>query len=104
MGNLKDNIKLARTIKNINQVQLAKLLNISQASISQFEKGERFPSESTLKKIAKVLDTTPQILTGDDESVIGQDHLLKKIKGLSPNSINILSDHADYLIFKENNK
>jgi len=46
----------AREARGITQTSLADMINISRAAISQYEKGQRFPSSDILKKIANTLN------------------------------------------------
>lgn len=45
-------LKLIREEKNINQIELAKILNIGNTTVSQWESGKRQPDYATLIKIA----------------------------------------------------
>lgn len=47
--------KQARKENKLTQTELAKLLNISQSTIVQYEKGERYPTIETLGKISTEL-------------------------------------------------
>jgi DNA-binding XRE family transcriptional regulator len=49
-------IKLARVEKDLNQVELAELIEAKQKSISGYETGTTVPSIETLLKIAKILE------------------------------------------------
>ena len=55
-------IKKRREEKGLTQADLALLLGISQAYISQFETGGLIPSEIQIKKIAEILGISPEIL------------------------------------------
>lgn len=101
MSSFKENLKKARVLKGLNQEELANILGIKQASISQFERGDRVPTPKNLKKIAEALEVSIDELTGDESGVIGQTQLMRKIKGLSPNSLETLSEMADFLRSKE---
>ena len=101
MSKFIENLKKARKMKGINQEDLAKSLKVSQASISQFESGERVPTESCLKGMAEILEVTVEELVGGDGTVIGQNRLIQKIRGLSLESIEQLSEQADYLRYRE---
>ncbi|MDD2702495.1 MAG: helix-turn-helix transcriptional regulator [Candidatus Omnitrophica bacterium] len=48
-------IKLARVELDLTQIDLAKIINAKQKSISRYENGVSMPSLQTLVKIAKVL-------------------------------------------------
>lgn len=101
MSSFNENLKRARVIKGLNQNELASMLGVKQAAISQFEKGVRIPTTNNLKKITEALDVSVEELTGDDAGVIGQTQLMRKIKGLSPSSLEILAEMADFLRSKD---
>ena len=90
-------IKLARIEKKMTQQQLAQELNISQAAISQVEKGQRCPSEQIFCSILKLLDM-PLGLTPNDEKI----YLLKNIDGLRPESIHKVNDYVKLLLLAQN--
>jgi Zn-dependent peptidase ImmA (M78 family)/transcriptional regulator with XRE-family HTH domain len=46
----------AREARGITQTSLADIIKVSRAAISQYEKGQRFPSSDILKKIASTLN------------------------------------------------
>ena len=52
------NITEIRKAKGISQVQLAAALNLSQACVSQYEKGTREPNLKTLRAMATFLGVT----------------------------------------------
>jgi len=51
-------IKTLRDKKGISQSELADKIGLSQTSLSQIETGDKNPSEKTLEKIAKALDSS----------------------------------------------
>jgi transcriptional regulator with XRE-family HTH domain len=52
---MKNNIRLARTLRRMTQYELARKTGIFQASISLFENGYRAPKPLELQKMAKAL-------------------------------------------------
>lgn len=52
---LSKRIKLLRTFRNLNQLQLAKKANVSQSTIAQIEVCQKSPSIDTLFKLADAL-------------------------------------------------
>jgi transcriptional regulator with XRE-family HTH domain len=52
-------LRFERLKKGISQVDLADMTGVHQSSISDFEIGERIPSEVQLEVIARVLDVAP---------------------------------------------
>lgn len=53
---LKHQIRIARKDKGYNQKELAKVLNVTPASVSNWERGYSYPEMETLKQISKLLD------------------------------------------------
>ena len=51
-------IKVARVIKDITQIELAEMLGVTVQTISNWERNEREPSVTYLKKMSELLDTT----------------------------------------------
>lgn len=50
---LGNRIKLLREEKNISQLELAKILNIGNTTLSQYESGKRIPSDEIKLRLAK---------------------------------------------------
>jgi transcriptional regulator with XRE-family HTH domain len=92
-----DNIKVGERIKaerekaDWKQTKLAQLAEIRPSTLSQIERGDRFPSTEVLQKIAKALNVSVSRLLGqthEDELVdLLQDKeievLFRDFKGLS---------------------
>ena len=55
-----------RKAKGINQIELAKELNVNQNTISRWEKGERDPNPDMLKTIAAYFNVSVDYLLGED--------------------------------------
>ena len=55
---MRNKIKEFRKVKNINQEEMAKLLNVSRQTYIHYESGEFEPSFSTLIKISKILEAS----------------------------------------------
>lgn len=49
-------IEVQRKKHNITQSELARLMDVSQANISQWETGEAFPRADKLPQLAEILD------------------------------------------------
>ena len=64
---LSSNIKKARNKLDLSQQQLAERCSLSTAYIAEIEIGRKFPSASTLQKIADSLSLKPYQLFFDDE-------------------------------------
>ena len=63
---LSENIKAIRKAKNLSQEELAQKLNVVRQTISKWEKGLSVPDAGTLVRIAEALDTTVQVLLGEE--------------------------------------
>jgi transcriptional regulator with XRE-family HTH domain len=101
VSNFAENLKKIRFFKKSNQSELAEKINVSQATISQYENAERIPSEDIIIRLACALEVTIDDLIFNDVDAISKAHLITKIKGLSSHSIPELTAYVDYLIFKE---
>lgn len=62
-------IKKARLIAGISQCDLARALNISQGSVSLWERGKTKPTAGKLPQLAKILDTTVDDLLTEERAV-----------------------------------
>ena len=60
-------LKQLREEKGITQKEIAKILGISQAAYSLYEKGQREPKYEMLEKIADIFDIRPSFLMGWDD-------------------------------------
>lgn len=68
---LGEKIKALRDTKNISRIRMAELCDSSDAMMAKIESGVAIPSPEFLKKIAEVLDTTPEDLLDDGEVSMG---------------------------------
>lgn len=57
-------IKLLRTENNLTQLEFAKILNIANSTLSQYEAGNRVPSDDIKKKIADFFNVSMDYLLG----------------------------------------
>lgn len=53
-----DRLKRLRLEKNMTQEDLAKILNVSRATVGRYETNERFPDKTTLKEIADTFEVS----------------------------------------------
>lgn len=60
-------IKLLREEKELSQLELAKILNISNSALSQYEAGNRIPSDEIKKKIAEYFNVSLDYLMGTSD-------------------------------------
>jgi transcriptional regulator with XRE-family HTH domain len=87
MAEFGDRLKQARQKKGWNQEQLAKETGLTQASISQYEKGVRLPPPKIMEQLAESLGVTKDFLAGDEEGAFERKILMRNIDSLSPESI-----------------
>jgi len=57
-------IKKLRENEGLNQLELSKLLNISNTTLSQYESGQRTPSDDIKIKLSKVFNVSIDYLLG----------------------------------------
>jgi len=63
-------IKQLRESKGLTQVQLAKIIGVTSASIARWEKGQTKPRAGHLKALQKALKTTPPPPPKDNEPLV----------------------------------
>ncbi|WP_249906102.1 helix-turn-helix domain-containing protein [Lactobacillus amylovorus] len=63
---LANNIKELRKQKKLNQIELAKQLNVSQQTIGAWETGRAIPGSDTLDTLANYFNVTTDYLLGRD--------------------------------------
>ncbi|MCO4683489.1 putative transcriptional regulator [Streptococcus infantarius subsp. infantarius] len=66
---LKDNIKKARLDAGLTQIEVANKLGVAQAQYSRWENGGRNPKDETVEKLAKIFDTSFEMLKGRDDGL-----------------------------------
>lgn len=71
MDSLNVRIKQCRLQKELNQPELAKIMNVTKQTVSNWENGNRIPDTSTLYKLANFFDISVDYLLGrtDDPNV-----------------------------------
>lgn len=62
-----DRLQELMALHHISQRQLATLVDVTEASMSRYVKGERMPRMNTVANIATALHTTSDYLLGRDE-------------------------------------
>lgn len=99
-------IELERTRLGLNQIELAKKLNLSSsASISQYESGDRVPSDDIKLKMCEIFECSLDYLLG--KSDIRNSEELKKVsfanaggldlEGLDEEDLKELQKQIDYI-------
>ena len=66
---LKDNIKKARLKVGLTQSEVAEKLGVAQAQYARWENGGRNPKDETVEKLAKIFDTSFEMLKGRDDGL-----------------------------------
>ncbi|MDT2698499.1 helix-turn-helix transcriptional regulator [Enterococcus gallinarum] len=71
--NFGKNVTKLRKSKNLSQEQLAEKVGLKKQSISNIERGNRYPTFETLEKIASVLEASPIELFGTEKEIMISD-------------------------------
>lgn len=98
------NLILLRKEFNMNQLDLANRLGVTQQTISKYEKGIREPDHSTLIKLSDIFDVSIDYLLGKTnvrDSANNNETVLKEIKNPELKKLLIRADNE--LTEKENN-
>ncbi|MBR1623046.1 MAG: helix-turn-helix transcriptional regulator [Pseudobutyrivibrio sp.] len=67
MAEFKDRVKDLRLKKNFSQQRLADLLDVNKQTISQYERGVRFPTKENLEALCDVFNVSTDYLLGRDD-------------------------------------
>ena len=95
MSEFGERLRRARIDKDMNQEELADAIGLTQASISQFEKGLRMPTPANIRKFAQILDISEEDLAGPNQGEFEKTLLMRNIRDLSPDSLNKINDYVD---------
>ena len=76
---LNKNIKALRKAKGLSQEELAIKLNVVRQTVSKWEKGSSVPDAGMVIQIAEVLDTTVNILLGEEIPVSEESDFTKTL-------------------------
>ncbi len=87
-------LRQARINKGMSQQDLSRAIGMTQASISQFEKGLRTPTPANLRKFAEILDMRDEDLVGETQGEFETKMLMRNIQDLSPNSLSKINEYA----------
>ncbi|APC85309.1 helix-turn-helix transcriptional regulator [Clostridium botulinum] len=68
MAEIKDRLKCERLRKDLNQTELAKFLNVSKQTVSNWENGNRIPDTLTLSKLADFFNCSVDYILGRSEN------------------------------------
>lgn len=72
-----ENIKKYRKVRKLKQGELGKLLGVSAAMVSQWERSERNPKDETIQRIAEALKVTVSDLLWEENNFFYLDVLKK---------------------------
>lgn len=105
-------IQIAREEKGITQIELAKILGITQAALSNYELGKRRVYFHLIELIAEHLEKPISYFLDDeteeyDEIEIDDEmlHLLiNKVKKLNKQEFSQLDQFIDFLLWRKNNE
>lgn len=97
MSKFGERLRQARIDKGMNQEELAGAIGLTQASISQFEKGLRMPTPANIRKFAQILNIREEDLAGQNQGEFEKTLLMRNIQGLSPDLINKVNEYAAML-------
>ena len=89
-----ERLRRSRVDKGMNQAELASAIGLTQASISQFEKGLRMPTPANIRKFAQILDIREEDLAGQNQGEFEKTLLMRNIRDLSPDSLNKINEYA----------
>ncbi len=95
MSEFGERLRTARIDKGMNQEELADAIGLTQASISQFEKGLRMPTPANIRKFAQILDIREEDLAGQNQGEFEKTLLMRNIRDLSPDSLNKINDYVE---------
>ena len=89
-----ERLRRARIDKGMSQTELANAIGLTQASISQFEKGLRIPTPTNIHKFAQILNISEVDLAGENHGEFEKTLLMRNIRDLSPDSLNKINEYA----------
>lgn len=70
---LNERLKEARKQKNLTQTELANIIGVKPAEVSQYESGKRTPRYNVFIKMLDVLDMAADTALGRDQFVVSED-------------------------------
>ncbi|MGJ0906347.1 transcriptional regulator [Clostridium sporogenes] len=96
MAEIKDRLKYERLRKDLNQTEMAKLLNVSKQTVSNWENGNRIPDTLTLSKLADFFNCSVDYILGRSKNrngviskanIDGNNYEFELDKSIFPNGI-----------------
>jgi transcriptional regulator with XRE-family HTH domain len=98
MSTFGDLLRDIRMQKGFNQDTFAEMVGVSQAAVSQFEKGTRVPTPIKIKKIAEILGVAETDFFPKPE--LERNILMRKIKGMSAGQLKKIDEYVDFITGK----
>lgn len=97
-------IKKLREKNNLNQLELSKILNISNTTLSQYEAGNRTPNDEIKEKVADYFNVSVDYLLGRTEICSPEVENSKKdrcyvidVSDLPEEAIKQIEDYIEYI-------
>lgn len=88
-------LRKERSNLGLNQVEFAKIFNVTKQTVSNWENGNRNPDSATLSKLADYFEVTVDYLLGRTDEKIPKPKLDESIKTISAKKINVNEDLPD---------
>lgn len=98
METIAQRISRARRHLNINQKELAKKANITEASLSRYENGIREPKSAVLTRLAEALEVSTDYLLGLSED---RNYETSDISNKSEKDIKVILENAEKMLRQE---
>ena len=97
-------LRLIRKHKNLSQADVGKMINVSQATISNIENGSYIPGRPIINRLAYMLAVDEELLTGENDECLATHNLKETIKGISPGGIHKIYEYAKLVKLDEKHK
>lgn len=91
-----ERLKELRNKKNVTQLDLAKDLNLSRATIAGYENLGKQPNFDTLIQLARYFNVTTDYLIGLSEYTGNENRSISEVLGLTDNAIKAIRDLNNY--------
>ncbi|HAH50264.1 MAG TPA: hypothetical protein DCL80_02990 [Balneola sp.] len=97
METLGQKISEYRSSLGMNQSELGELIGLSQAAVSQFEKGLRRPTPNVIKKLCRALKIEEDDLFSEEEVEYDKKILARNLNELTPEAVRKLKELSELL-------
>lgn len=99
------NLKKAREKKGYTQAEFAKMLNVSRVTVARYESGDRWPDQTTLKKMAELLECSTDTLLGiEKEEKVSAQTIYDILQRLPDEKLDQVLEYARFLTENTNKK